>query len=383
MNRFHLTPFALAVGVAISAAATGLQAASSQKEDSDYRPLTSEAVSTAKMAFRSDADMRAILDKMMTFKPKAIEKLTPEQARQEKTITDAVKAELTDKDRSTDPATLVPGVTSTDRDLTLSTGIVKARIYTPNGTGPFPAVLYSHGGGFVLADREVYDAGARGIAKQAQAVVVSIDYRKAPEHKFPAAHDDALASYRWLVENAAQIKADPKRLALAGESAGGNLAIATATAARDAKLPAPYAILSIYPVAETAMNTESYKKYKDAKPLNAPMMKWFFDQYTRTPADLQDPRLNLVAANLSGLAPVTIINAEIDPLLDDGAQLEAALKKAGVPVKRAVYEGVTHEFFGTAALVADAKKAQLEAGKALKASSTATTVSRMDAAKPQ
>ena len=333
--------------------------------DSEHRPLAQEAVSTAKMAFRSDADMRAVLDKMMTFKPKAIEKISPEEARRQPTITDAVKAELKDKKRSTEPTDLVPGVTSVDRPIQVGEATLPARIYTPAGAGPFPVVVYFHGGGWVLADRDVYDAGARGISKQANAVVVSVDYRLAPEHKFPTAHEDAAASYEWVTKNAASFKGDPQRIALAGESAGGNLAVATAVAARDKKLTAPYAIVAIYPVAQTGMETASYKKYADAKPLNQPMMGWFFKHYTRTAADLQDPRLNLLKADLKGLPPVTIVNAEVDPLLDDGELLGKALEAAGVRVTRTVYEGVTHEFFGTAALVADAKDAQAVAGKAL------------------
>jgi acetyl esterase/lipase len=242
-----------------------------------------------------------------------------------------------------------------------------ATVYTPEGSGPFPVVLYFHGGGWVFADRKVYDGGARGLAKQANAVVVSVDYRRAPENKFPAAHDDALAAYRWLASNAATLNGDPKRLALAGESAGGNLAVATAVAAHKAGLTAPKHVLSVYPVAQSNTDTESYLKYADAMPLNRPMMLWFIAQVTSSPADAKDPRIDLVHANLQGLPPVTVINAEIDPLRDDGAQLEQALRKAGVSVERKVYPGVTHEFFGTAAVVEKAEQAQAYAGQRLKA----------------
>lgn len=367
ISRFHRASPALLSLIVLFATSLSSTA---RAADSEHRPLTDEAVSTAKMAFRSDADMRAVLDKMMTFKPKAIEKISPQEARRQPTITDAVKAELKDKKRSIEPTALVPGVASMDRQIQAGSATLPARIFTPAGSGPLPVVVYFHGGGWVLADRDVYDAGARGIAKQANAIVVSVDYRLAPEHKFPTAHDDALASYEWVSHNAASLGGDPKRIALAGESAGGNLAVATAIGARDNKLTAPYAVVAVYPVAQTATTTASYEKYRDAKPLNKPMMGWFFEHYTNSPDDLQDPRLNLAKADLKGLPPVTIINAEIDPLLDDGAQLETALKAAGVSVTRHVYEGVTHEFFGTAALVAKAKEAQLMAGKAL-GSSTA------------
>jgi acetyl esterase/lipase len=227
-------------------------------------------------------------------------------------------------------------------------------------------VVYFHGGGWVIADRKVYDGGARGLAKAANAVVVSVDYRQAPENKFPAAWDDALASYRWALANAGTIKGDAKHIALAGESAGGNLALATAIAARDARLQAPSHVLAVYPVTQTSLNTASYIENAVAQPLNRAMVKWFVDKLVRSDADLKDPRLQLIDAKLEGLAPVTLINARIDPLRSDGEKMEDALKKANVPVERRDYEGVTHEFFGTAAVVEKAREAQAYAGERLK-----------------
>jgi acetyl esterase/lipase len=255
-----------------------------------------------------------------------------------------------------------------DRSIRGAVGSIPARIYTPEGAGPFPVIVYYHGGGWVIANKDVYDGGARGLAKQANAVVVSVDYRLAPEAKFPAQHEDALAAYRWALANAPSIKGDAKRVALAGESAGGNLAVATAVAARDAGLQAPTAVISVYPIAQADTTTQSYTVYATAKPLSRAMMGWFATQTARTPADLQDPRISLVTANLSNLPPVTIINAEIDPLRDDGAMLEQALRKAGNAVERRLYDGVTHEFFGMAAVEPKAKEAQTYAGERLKAS---------------
>ena len=263
---------------------------------------------------------------------------------------------------------LVPGIKSADRTIAGAAGQIPATIYTPDGAGPFPVIVYYHGGGWVIANKKVYDGGARGLSKQANAVVVSIDYRQAPEHKFPAAWDDAFAAYKWTLANAASIKGDPKKLAIAGESAGGGLAVATAIAVRDAGLQAPVHVLSVYPIAQTSLATPSYEENAKAKPLNRPMMKWFLDMTARSPADLKDPRMSVVDAKLQGLPPVTIINASIDPLASDGAMLEAALKKAGVPVERKFYDGVTHEFFGMAAVVGKAKDAQEYAGQRLKES---------------
>lgn len=314
---------------------------------------------------KPDADMQAVLDAHASLKPKPIEKLSAAEARKQPSPADAVNVVLKKKGMSTDPAVLVPGVQSADRNIDGAAGQIPATIYTPDGAGPFPVIVYYHGGGWVIANRKIYDGGARGLSKQANAVVVSIDYRQAPEHKFPAAWDDAFAAYKWTLANAASIKGDPKKLAIAGESAGGGLAVATAIAVRDAGLQAPLHVLSVYPIAQTSLNTPSYKENANAKPLNRDMMKWFLDKTMGTPADLKYPRMSLVDAKLQGLPPVTIINASIDPLDSDGELLAAALKKAGVPVERKVYDGATHEFFGMAAVVGKAKDAQAYAGQRL------------------
>lgn len=335
--------------------------------DPEKPSVTQLAVSGTKSVLRTDADMQKVLNKFASFDGKAIEKITPAEARQQPTIADAVKGVLADQKRDASPTALVPGVTTREIQVPGAAGSLPATVYTPEGSGPFPVVLYFHGGGWVFADRKVYDGGARGLAKQSNAVVVSVDYRLAPEHKFPAAHDDALAAYRWLTTKASTINGDPKLLALAGESAGGNLAIATAIAAHESGLTAPKHVLSVYPVAQSNTDSESYLKYADAIPLNRPMMLWFISHATSSAADSKDSRIDLVHANLQGLPPVTLINAEIDPLRDDGAQLEQALRSAGVSVERNLYSGVTHEFFGTAAVVEKAQEAQTYAGARLKA----------------
>lgn len=319
--------------------------------------------------FKADSDMQAVLDQLASMGGKPIETLTPAEARKQPTPADAVMALLKKEGKDTSPTALVPGVTSVDREIPGASGNMAARIYTPEGAGPFPVIVYFHGGGWVIASKEVYDGGARGLSKQAQAIVISSDYRLAPEAKFPAAWDDALAAYKWAAANAASLKGDPKRMALAGESAGGNLAVATAIAVRDAGLPAPTHILAVYPVAQTGdLNTKSYVDSATAKPLNKAMIDWFVDKLLAKPSDKTDPRLDLVHANLKGLPPVTIINAQIDPLREDGAMLESALKEAGVKVNRKVYDGTTHEFFGMAAVVEDAADAQKYGGHALHAS---------------
>ncbi len=299
--------------------------------------------------------MGAVMEKLASYGDKPIPTLTAVQARKNHTPTDAVMAVMKDNNIPM-PALKVD---TAGKEIPVSGGNIHLRIYTPQGSaGNLPVIVYYHGGGFVIANIDVYDASARALSANVGAVVVSVAYRLAPEHKFPTAHNDAFAAYQWVVQNAASIKGDASKLAIAGESAGGDLAVATAIMARDKGVKLPLAILSVYPIAGADMNTPSYTKYANAKPLDKAMMMWFTKNYVNTMAEAKDPRLNLVAANLKGLPPVTIINAEIDPLESDGENLEKALKSAGVKVDRKLYSGVTHEFFGMGALVPEAKDAE-------------------------
>ncbi len=311
-----------------------------------------------------DAQMKAVLDEVVALGGKPIETLTPAEARKQPTPTDAVMALLKKQGKPTAPD---PAVASVDRSITTSGGVLPVRIYTPkSGSGPFPVIVYYHGGGWVIANKQVYDGGARALSKMANAVVVSVDYRMGPEHKFPAAHDDAYATYEWATKNAASIKGDPKRIALAGESAGGGLAVATAIMARDKQAPMPVAVVAVYPIAGTDTTTPSYVENATAKPLNRAMMSWFFENYLNGPQDRANPRVNLVAADLKGLPPTTIINAQIDPLRSDGEMLAQRLQAAGVTATQKTYEAVNHEFFGMAAVVDKAMAAEQMAADALK-----------------
>ena len=312
-----------------------------------------------------DADMGKVLDKLATLGGKPIATLDPLEARKQPTPADAVKAVMTDAGMSTAPD---PSVTTKDVTYKAAAGMQKARIYTPAGAkGPLPVVLYIHGGGWVIADIDTYDASPRALAKGANAIVVSIEYRHAPEAKFPAAHDDANAAYQWVLANAAKWGGDPKKVAVVGESAGGNMAVDVAIAARDKGWEAPLAVVAIYPVANTSPDTASKKAFTTAKPLNTPMLDWFFKYTLAKPDQAADPRLNLVAADLKGLPPTTIILAQIDPLRDDGVGLADKLRAAGVKVDLKEYTGVTHEFFGMGSVVAKAKAAEDYAASQLKA----------------
>lgn len=300
--------------------------------------------------------------------PKAIEKVSPAEARLRPPIADAVDKVLRDAG-STDPITRVPGVSSRDIAIAGPAATLPATVHTPAGKGPFPVITCFHGGCWVIADREAYDAVARGLAKQAHAAVVSVGYRRAPEVKLPAAWNDAFAAYAWAAAHARQLNGDPTKLALAGESAGGNLAVATAVAARDAHATMPVHVLAVYRVAQTgSTHTASSIGNAVAKPLNKPTIAWFLDKLLDSPNAKQDTRLDLVHANLAGLPPVTIVNASIDPLRDDGDMLQKAIADAGGSVDRRLYKGLTHEFLGTAAVVQKARDAQQYAGERLKQS---------------
>ena len=307
---------------------------------------------------RADPEMRAWLESFVSLRPVPIETLSPAEARGGPSFANAIARRLEDSGRPTAPrpmaryeAVQVPG----------AAGSLNARLYgaAPRGAGPQPLIVYFHGGGWVIADMDVYDNSARALAAETGALVLGVNYRRGPETRFPGAHDDANAVWTWVHANAASLGADPSRIAVAGESAGGNLAVNVAIFARDRRLPAPKAVAAIYPVAGTDTTTPSYNANAGARFLSRPMVLWFVANYTNTAADLQDPRLNLYGrANLAGLPPVIIVNAEIDPLLDDGAMLEARLRAAGTPVTRRVWTGVAHEFFGADAIHPKAREAQ-------------------------
>jgi len=331
-------------------------------------PPPPPAVST--MPAKPAADMEAVLDAHAALGAKPIETLTPVAARIQPSAADATKALMRAKRISTAPD---PAVVT--QDIAYGGDAMQyARIYkpaAPRGNGPMPVVVYYHGGGFVIADVNTYDAAPRLLSKQLGAIVVSVEYRHAPEFRFPAQHDDAASAYRWVLQNAASWGGDPARIALAGESAGGNLAVATAIYARDHRLMLPLHILAVYPIANSSKTLPSRVDSANAKPLNAAMLDWFGYYYTRTTTDLMDPRLNLVKADLRGLPPATIVNAQIDPLRSDGETLAQMMRAAGDTVEQRTFPGVTHEFFGMAKVVRGAANANDYAVQRLQAAFSA------------
>jgi len=359
---------------AVFLASCGNHASNKMTTDSTSTTTTTDTAKTTMTAIKPTGpvpawgktihpEMQAVIEKLMSYGDKPTESLSAVDARKNHTPTDAVM-DLIKENKIAVPA---PQVDTTGKDIPVSGGTIHLKIYTPKaGKGAFPVIVYYHGGGFVIANINVYNASAQGLAEQVGAVVVSVGYRLAPEHKFPIAHNDSFAAYEWVLKNAASIHADPKMIAVVGESAGGNLAANVSIMARDKKIMVPLHEVLVYPIAQANMDTKSYVTYADAHPLNKAMMAWFTAKYVNTMADAKDPRISLVNANLKGLPPTTIITDEIDPLNSDGLMLAAQMKAAGVMVNSKNYVGVTHEFFGMAAVVPEAKEAQAYAADQLK-----------------
>lgn len=311
-------------------------------------------------AFAQDApkpvpEMQAVLDKLGALGAKPFSTLTVPEARTQASPADAAHAVQWDKRISSNPEAQV---TTKDIAIPSKAGGLAARVYIPGGEGPFPVVVYYHGGGWVVADLNVYDGAPRALALGAHAIVVSVEYRHAPEHKFPAAHDDAWTAYKWVVENIHELNGNADKIAVAGESAGGNLAANVALMAKEMKTKQPVHQLLVYPVAGNDMNTPSYKENANAKPLGKADMEWFVKNTVTSMDDTKDPRINLNGrSDLAGVAPATVILAQIDPLRSDGETYASKLKDAGVKVDLKTYDGVTHEFFGMGKVVPQAKEA--------------------------
>jgi len=317
---------------------------------------------------KPNKQMQAVLDQLAKLGPKPPETLTPEEARKQPSPADAVKKLLQSQGKRADPE---PVASVKNQTIPGAGGEIAIRIYTPKGDGPFPVILYIHGGGWVFANLDTYDSSPRALANAAGAVVVSTHYRQAPEHPFPASHEDTFAAYKWVREKARSINGDPRRIAVAGESAGGNMAAAICLMARERNVPLPVHQLLVYPVVGTDTTTPSFIENANAKPLNTALMEWFGKHELQNPQDRLDPRIDLANANLRGLPPATIITAEIDPLRSGGKLLAGKLKTAGVPVNYNNYEGVTHEFFGMGEVVDEAKDAVEFAARDLKKSFSA------------
>ncbi len=239
-------------------------------------------------------------------------------------------------------------IATEDRAIPGPAGDLPVRVYTPAGDGPKPVIVYFHGGGWVIGDLDVCDNPVRRIANRTGAVVVSVDYRLAPEHVYPAAFDDSFAATAWVAEHAAELGGDPERIATCGDSAGANLAAAVAIAARDRQGPRLAAQLLIYPVTDFNFTTGSYEQNGEGYLLTKGSMQWFWAHYLGAQELGKDAfACPARADNLVGLPPAFVATAEFDPLRDEGEAYAANLRTASVDVTAKRYDGMLHGFAWT------------------------------------
>jgi acetyl esterase len=248
-------------------------------------------------------------------------------------------------------------------------GAIGARYYRPLGADSreaLPAVVYFHGGGWTCGDLDTHDSVCRGIAAHSFCAVVAVDYRMGPEHRFPAAVEDALAAVRWMAANAGPFGIDPARLVVAGESAGGNLAAVTALALRESGPRLAMQVL-VYPVTDQAADTDSLRRFARGYSLTRELLRWYQGNYLRGEPDRADWRASPARAkDHSRLPPAYIITAGFDPLLDEGKAYAERLAQAGVPVTYECFEGQIHGFLPMAGAIAAAHHAHYRIGQMLR-----------------
>lgn len=301
-----------------------------------------------------DPQVKAYLDQMAALNEPPLSAFTPAELR--KII--ATQPEMVDKEE-------VAKVEN--RTIPGPAGEIPVRIYTPAGHGPFPVLVYFHGGGWVLCTLDTHDGQCRSLANGAGCVVVSVDYRLAPEHKFPAAPLDCYAATKWVAEHATEINGDATRIALGGDSAGGNLTAVVSQMARDQDGPQLVFQLMIYPATDFTANNLSLKENATGYGLTSEDMVWFKNHYLQNEEEASDPLASpLLATNLSALPPVLVITAEYDPLRDEGELYGQRLQAAGVPATIRRYPGTIHGFLSMTQVWDQAKVAMQETAQALR-----------------
>jgi len=294
--------------------------------------------------------IRDVLEVMAEARLRPIEEMTPAEAREQ--------MEATARARKAEP---LPVAKMKERLFPGPGGAIRVRLYWPHqSTAPVPAIVYFHGGGHVIGSLDTHDFVARNLCGGTEAMVASVDYRMGPEHKFPAAVDDCFAALEWVHANAANLGADPGRIGVHGDSAGGNLAAVVALLARDAGDPQLRLQSLVYPVTDYGLASDSYDKYASGYGiLTRAAIVWFRDHYLRSVDDASDWRASPIrATTLARVAPAIVITAECDVLHDDGERYAEALRCAGVPVEYREFPGMIHAFFGMVPAVDDAMNAQ-------------------------
>ena len=306
---------------------------------------------------RLTPQMRSVVDRLARAGRPALHTLSPAQAR----IAYEAGAGVLEVPRAELPRVEDLHVPSRD-------GVqLPARLYAPGTAAALPALLYLHGGGFTIGSVATHDVLCRELARLGRCMVLSLDYRLAPEHAFPTASNDAWDALAWLAANAARLGAAPGRLAVGGDSAGGTLAAVNAILARDAGLPLALQLL-IYPGTTAHQDTLSHTEFAHGPILDRAAIGWFFDQYIPSRAEREDWRFApLLAPDVDGVAPAWIGLAECDPLVDEGVEYGDKLRAAGVAVDLEIYRGVTHEFIKMGRAIAEARRAHQDAARALRA----------------
>lgn len=301
--------------------------------------------------------MRDVLRRMARANRPHLHTLTPEQARA------AYEAGAGVLEIASKALPRVEDIAIPARDGTQ----LHARLYAPSTAQPLPVLLYLHGGGFTIGSVATHDTLCRELAFQAGCAVVSLDYRLAPEHKFPTAINDAWDALQWLHQQGQTLGLDSSCMAVGGDSAGGTLAAACALLARDAGLPLQLQLL-IYPGTCAHQDTDSHLRYATGLVLEREGIHWFFNHYVRDAADREDWRFApLLAPDVEGVAPAFFCLAELDPLVDEGVQYADMLRMAGVPVELEIYKGVTHEFVKMGRAIAEARQAHADMAAVLRA----------------
>ena len=304
-----------------------------------------------------DIQMKSLLDAMAAAKNPAFHTLTPQEARR----IAAARPQ---------PGEPEPVAKVEDRNIPSAGGDIPIRIYTPaGGIPPFGVLVYFHGGGWVIGNIAMTDQPCRLLANVSGCMVVSVEYRLAPEHKFPAGPEDCYAATKWVSDNAAALNVDPMRIAVGGTSAGATLAAAVALMARDRRDPHIAYQLLVYPATTTELTTASHSQFaKDNYYiLSRADMEWFWGHYLARDEDRKNPyACPAYAKSLSGLPPAFVITAEYDPLRDEGEAYAVRLSDEGVSTILKRYEGVTHGFFGMPGLLEKAKVAIGYAADALR-----------------
>jgi acetyl esterase/lipase len=257
-----------------------------------------------------------------------------------------------------------------NRELPGAAGPIAIRLYTPVAPGAerLPGLVYFHGGGFVIGNLDTHEGLCRMLANDSGCRVVSVDYRLAPEHRFPAAVDDAFAATKWVAENAHDLGIDPNCIAVGGDSAGGNLAAVVCQLAKQAGGPEIALQVLFCAATDASADTESRRQFAEGYVLEKATMDWFFGHYCAPGTDLREPRLSpLLAGDVAGLPPAHIHTAGFDPLRDEGKAYADKLERAGVKVRYTCHEGMVHHFYCMAGAIPYARSAVKEAGAAIKA----------------